>query len=288
MRIKDTNVINISKNQVNHMRLTPILFALVLVTMPGIAIAQSAAQITLLTDKQSYVTGDTITISGTISSLGASNSAVLQVFNTFNVLVQIGTINIAPDGTFHDTIKAEGQSWENDGSYEIKVLYVSTPVLATATANINFKATQAQSTTPSPTVVPSPSPAQPGTQNTTQTITSDTQTPIDEQIKQRIALANKLKQQLDQGTTTEIPSWVKDNARKWHDGTIDNAEFSKDIQYFISSGLIKVNGQVTPTGIFEYIPSWQKDVAQWWSQGVVSDYDYVNSIQYLLDKKIIK
>lgn len=275
------------------MRVTPILFALVLVTLPGIAIAQSATQITLLTNKQSYVTGDTITISGTISSLGASKSTVLQVFNPFNVLVQIGTINIASDGTFSKTIKAEGQSWENDGSYQIKVLYVSTPILATATANINFKATQVQS----PTVVQSPSTSQPSSQtppatqsgiNTTQTIAPDTQTPIEEQIKQRIALANKLKQQLDQGATTEIPFWVKDTARKWHDGAIDNTAFSKDIQYFISSGLIKVNGQVTPTSTFEHIPSWQKDVAQWWSQGIVSDYDYVNSIQYLLDKKIIK
>lgn len=275
------------------MRLTPILLALVLVATPGIALAQSAAQITLMTDKQSYVTGDTISISGTISSLGASNSAVLQVFNTFNVLVQIGTINIAPDGTFHTTIKAEGQSWENDGSYQIKVIYVSTPVLATATANVNFKATQAQSTPTSSQTVQQPSTSQPSSQTppATQTGINTTQTPdtsIDEQIKQRIALANKLKQQLEQNTTTQIPFWVKDNARKWHDGAIDNAAFSKDIQYFISSGLIKANGQVTPTSTFEHIPSWQKDVAQWWSQGVVSDYDYVNSIQYLLDKKIIK
>lgn len=264
------------------LRATPILLALVLVTMPGTALAQSATQITLLTDKQSYVTGDAITISGTISSLGASTSAVLQVFNPFNVLVQIGTINLAPDGTFSKTIKAEGQSWENDGSYQIKVIYVSTPVFATATANVNFKATQS---TPAPSQdITQPTPIPSGTQNTTQT----PDTSIEEQIKQRIALANKLKQQLEQSSTTQIPFWVKDTARKWHDGAIDNAAFGKDIQYFISSGLVKVNGQVTPTSTFEHIPSWQKDVAQWWSQGIVSDYDYVNSIQYLLDKKIIK
>src|SRR5690242_10199854 len=117
------------------------IFALVLVATPGLVFAQSP-QITLLTDKQSYVTGDTISISGTISSLGSSNSAVLQVFNPFNVLVQIGTINLAPDGTFSKTIKAAGESWASDGSYQIKVLYVSTPILATATANVNFKAVQ--------------------------------------------------------------------------------------------------------------------------------------------------
>ncbi|MHB8603164.1 MAG: hypothetical protein ACYC6W_11495 [Nitrosotalea sp.] len=263
-----------------------IFLAIILVAIPSIVFAQSAAQITILTNKQSYVTGDTISISGTISSLGASNSAVLQVYNTFNVLVQIGTINVASDGTFHDTIKAEGQSWGNDGLYQIKVLYVSTPILATATADINFKVNPSPPTTSPPTTQPT-SQTQTSTQNTTQTVPSDNQIPVEQQIQQRIALANKLKQQLDQSNQTQIPFWVKDNARKWHDGTITNAEFSKDIQYFIARGLVTTNKQIKPTGTFEHIPSWQKEVAGWWSQGIVSDYDYVNSIQFLLDEKII-
>lgn len=264
------------------------IFALVLISTPSIVFAQSP-QITLLTDKQSYVTGDTITISGTISSLGSSNSAVLQVFNPFNVLVQIGTINLAPDGTFSKTIKAAGESWANDGSYQIKVLYVSTPILATATASVNFKASQStisQTTQPSQPNIPSTSQPTTSAQNPTQA--PDDQTSIQEQIKQRIALANKLKQQIENTATIQIPSWVKDTAQKWHDGAVDNAGFSKDIQYMITSGLVKISGQVTPTTTFEYIPSWQKKVADWWSQGLISDYDYVNSIQYLLDKKVIK
>ena len=264
------------------------IFALVLVSTPSLVFAQSP-QITLLTDKQSYVTGDTITISGKISSLGSSNSAVLQVFNPFNVLAQIGTISLAPDGTFSKTIKAAGESWANDGSYQIKVIYVSTPILATATANVSFKAQSIQA--PSQTIPPSqpstqPLPASQPTQSPSPV--PDDQTSIQEQIKQRIALANKLKQQIENTATIQIPSWVKDTAQKWHDGTVDNVAFSKDIQYMITSGLVKASGQVTPSTTFEYIPSWQKKVADWWSQGLVSDYDYVNSIQYLLDKKVIK
>lgn len=277
------------------MRTIPIILAILLVVAPSVALAQSATQIVMLTDKQSYTAGDTISISGTISSLGASSTAVLQVYNPFNVLVQIGTINVAPDGTFSTKIKAQGQSWGNDGSYEIKVLYISTPILATATKNIDFKTTQTSSTQaqpPSPSSAPpssqpqTPPTTQASTQTTTQTINN--QTSVDEQIQQRIALANKLKQQLDQSTGTEIPFWVKDNARKWHDGTINNVEFSKDIQYLISSGLVNSNGQVKPTDSFEYIPSWVREVAGWWSQGLVSDNEYVNSIQFLLDQKIIK
>ena len=273
------------------MKTIPIILALVLITTPGLVFAQSP-QITLLTDKQSYVTGDTISISGKVSSLGASNSAVLQVFNPFNVLVQIGTINLAPDGTFSKTIKAEGGSWANDGSYQIKVLYVSTPILATVTANVNFKAVTQSTPTSSPGIQSTSQSTSPTVQPTVPPSTQNPQTPdqtsIQEQIQQRIALANKLKQQIEQTTTIQIPSWVKDTAQKWHDGAVDNAAFGKDIQYLISSGLVKVSGQITPNDTFEQIPSWQKKVADWCSQGLVSDYDYVNSIQYLLDKKIIK
>src|SRR5690348_13224798 len=242
------------------------IFALVLIITPSLVLAQSP-QITLLTDKQSYVTGDTITISGKISSLGSSNSAVLQVFNPFNVLAQIGTISLAPDGTFSKTIKAEGESWANDGSYQIKVLYVSTPILATTITNVNFKSYQS---TPSQTTQ-QPTTSQPSVQSSTQNPSQnpDDQTSIEEQIKQRIALANKLKQQIEQSTTTQIPFWVKDTAKKWHDGAIDAAGFSKDIQYLISSGLVRASGQITPTSTFEHIPSWQKEVARWWSQGIV-------------------
>lgn len=265
------------------------MLAILLITIPSVAFAQNPTQITILANKQSYITGDTISISGTISSLGTSKSAVLQVYDPFNVLVQIGTIDVSSDGTFHDTIKAEGKSWQNDGLYEIKVLYVSVPILATSVTNINFKATQTQLPPTAVTIPSSSQSTQPAnTQNTTQVITQSNQTPIEEQIQQRIDLANKLKQQLDQSVTAEIPFWVKDAARKWHDGTIDNMAFGKNIQYFIASGLVKTNESLKPTDSFEHIPSWQRQVAGWWSQGLVSDHDYVNSIQFLLDEKIIK
>jgi hypothetical protein len=207
-----------------------ILALLVLILVPSAVFAQSA-QITLLTDKQSYVTDDTISISGTIPSLDTSNSAVLQVYNPFKILIQIGTIPVASDGTFHYAIKTEGQSWQTSGSYQIKVIYISTPVLATATSNVDFKAQSQPQTQPSsqPTTPQSPQtqPQAPGTNTTV--VTADTQTPVEEQIKQRISLANKLKKHLDQSTPVEIPFWVKDAARKWHDGAIDNTGYSKDI-----------------------------------------------------------
>lgn len=240
---------------------------------------QGATQITLSLDKQSYVTGDTVIISGTITSLGASNSMVLQVYSPDNMLVQIGTVNISSDGKFSTSVKAEGPSWSNGGSYVVKMIYVSPPTNVVATANIDFKTTSVSSNSIS-------SQSSPAVQSSNQTQTDS----LEEQIQKRIALANKLKESLnnESSNSEKIPSWIKDDAKSWHDGTTDNAEFSKGIQYMISSGLVKVDWNVKPTDSFERIPLWVKHVAGWWSQDMLSDSEYANSIQYLLQHKIIE
>jgi hypothetical protein len=255
--------------------------------LSGSAFAQ-AAQITITTDKQSYATDDIITISGTLSSPGASNSGIIQVFSPSNTLVQIGTFTVSPDGKYSTTIKAEGSSWTSDGSYTIKVLYVSPPVTAVASQNILFKIAQ-QSTA---------QPPQQSSQTTQQGINQTTQdadqekSALEKKIQDRIALANKLKETLNQNasqpSSQDIPFWVKDSARRWHDGTIDNTGFGKSIQYMVSSGLVKTDVQISPTDSLDQIPSWVKKVAGWWSEGTIQDYDYINSIQYLLDDRIIK
>jgi len=38
----------------------------------------------------------------------------------------------------------------------------------------------------------------------------------------------------------QIPSWVKNNAGWWADGSIGDEDFVKAIQYLINSGIIKV------------------------------------------------
>lgn len=234
---------------------------------------QGATQITLSLNKQSYVSGDTVIISGTVTSPGASNSMILQVYSPDNILVQIGTVNIS-GGKFSTSVKAEGPSWNHDGSYVVKMIYVSPPINAVATANIDFKTTSTSNTISSQSST---------TQSSNQTQTES----LEEQIKKRIALANKLKEYLN-GANSKIPSWMKDDARNWHNGNMDNIGFSKGIQYMISNGLVQIDWTVKPTDSFEHIPSWVKHVAGWWSQDMLSDSEYVNSIQYLLQHKIIE
>ena len=237
-----------------------ILFSIALISLLSAqAFAQTSTQITISTDRQSYHANDTIAFSGKISPAPQARTAILQVFNTFNVLIQIGVINVSQDGSFTGTIKAQGAGWQNNGTYTIKALYVSPPINAVAATTVTFSTASENTVPPSSTAPSQPTSQAPPTQSTT---------PAPQ--------------------AAQIPFWAKDTARKWHDGAANNAEFGKVIQYMISSGLVKTGYQVTPQDAFDNAPSWVKDTAWWWSQGLVSDADFARTIQFLLNQGIIE
>ena len=252
----------------------------------GQAFAQNATQVTVSTDRQSYNTGDTITISGSISPAPQTSTAVLQVFNTFNVLMQIGIVNISSDGSFTTHIKADGANWQNDGTYTIKVLYSSPPINAVGTKAITFKAGAAQTgTQPAQQSAPQTTPQQPVPQQNTQQ-----QTVLQQNTQQQTVLQQNTQQQTVPAVQhgIQVPFWAKDTARKWHDGLAENAEFGKVIQFMMASGLVKADKQVTPQNTFDNTPSWVKDPAGWWAQGLISDTDFAELIQFLITSDIIK
>ena len=84
-----------------------------------------------------------------------------------------------------------------------------------------------------------------------------------------------------------IPPWVKNNAKWWSEGTIDDQNFVNGIKYLIEKGIIVVP-HTSSTGQSQQIPAWIKNSAGWWAQGVISDDDFVKGIQYLISNGIIK
>ena len=89
--------------------------------------------------------------------------------------------------------------------------------------------------------------------------------------------------------TIQIPSWVKNNARYWHDGGIDDSTFAQGIQYMIKQGIITIpptqSGQANP-GVA--IPTWVKNNAGYWASGGIDDNTFVKGIQYLITSGIIQ
>ena len=90
-------------------------------------------------------------------------------------------------------------------------------------------------------------------------------------------------------TPTEVPTWVKNNARWWADGSIDDKDFVVGMQHLAQKNIIhvdKVYNQKVDSN--QEIPEQIKNNAKWWADGLISDSDFVNGIQYLAQQGIIR
>ncbi len=90
-------------------------------------------------------------------------------------------------------------------------------------------------------------------------------------------------------TSQEIPSWIKNNAGWWADGSIDDNSFVGGIQFLIKEGIMKIppTSQGASGGSNE-IPSWIKNNAGWWADGSIDDNSFVGGIQYLIKEGIMR
>jgi len=86
-----------------------------------------------------------------------------------------------------------------------------------------------------------------------------------------------------------IPIWIKNNARWWAAGSIDDRDFVMGIQHLAQQGIIRVdktdNTQVDPN---QEIPEWIRTTAKWWGDGLITDSDFVKGIQFLAQQGIIQ
>ena len=98
------------------------------------AFSQIEPLLTVNTSENTYLEGDTIIISGKVSSIILDTPVVIQVF--YNVtLVEVAQLEVAQDGSFTHTIIPEGTLWNNQGEYVVRATYGTGN---TAEANFNF------------------------------------------------------------------------------------------------------------------------------------------------------
>ena len=84
-----------------------------------------------------------------------------------------------------------------------------------------------------------------------------------------------------------IPSWIRNNAKWWSDGSINDKDFVLGIQYLAQEKVIIV--EKTPSeSILEEIPQWVKINAKWWSEGLITDEDFIKGVEYLAQNGIIQ
>ena len=88
-------------------------------------------------------------------------------------------------------------------------------------------------------------------------------------------------------TGSLIPSWVKNVAGFWNDGSINDASFLEGISYLIQNNIIIVPTTESGSGGGE-VPDWVKNTAGWWANDEIDDDTFVNAITYLIQQGLIQ
>jgi len=97
------------------------LLALIVIFPIGTSYGETAI-ISVETDDNSYDEGDTILISGNISTLIGNTQVTMQIFKEGN-MIEIAQIQVAQDGNYSHTVLVEGKLWKNAGEYLVKATY---------------------------------------------------------------------------------------------------------------------------------------------------------------------
>jgi len=87
---------------------------------------------------------------------------------------------------------------------------------------------------------------------------------------------------------SKIPLWVKDNAKWYGNGQLDELDFILVIEYLIENGLIKIPYLPEETKQETKIPDWIRISAKWWAEDQISDDEFINAIQYLIKNGFMK
>jgi len=74
------------------------------------------------TSQNAYEEGDTVVVSGNVTSIIVGTPITLQIFHEGN-LVDIAQVEIAQDGNYAHTFMAQGPLWQKDGSYVVRAFY---------------------------------------------------------------------------------------------------------------------------------------------------------------------
>ena len=93
--------------------------------------------------------------------------------------------------------------------------------------------------------------------------------------------------QIETDSDEIIPQWIKNNARWWAEGNIDDETFVDGIEFLISKEIIDIPKHISSQSIKE-IPDWIKNNARWWAEGNIDDETFVDGIEFLVKIGIIK
>jgi len=263
------------------------------------------------TDKSIYYEGDTLYVSGNVSSDLDEPAVTIGILNpSKSTFVTLGFATANSDGNFSDTLLVGGPLWAVYGIYPIQVTSegsimeksIEYKKLSTTTSESNPEPSTKQTSNPEPSTKQTSNP-EPSTEPTTKSkpIPSfgdpekDPHHYIDRYNNEAI-----YKEWFDEnypdytikeavGIPESIPGWIKDNAKGWAEGQVDESDFVSGIEYMVKEKIIYIPDlslQASAT-VKETVPDWIKNNAKWWADEQIDEDDFLNSMKFLIQEGII-
>ena len=91
-------------------------------------------------------------------------------------------------------------------------------------------------------------------------------------------------------TSEQVPEWIKNNAKWWADGQLEDKTFTQGIEFLIKERIINISNlsQESSEITKERVPIWVKNNAKWWADDMITEDDFIKGIKYLVENKIIR
>ena len=103
------------------------LMAILLASVASVALISTAnaqtTSVTVTTDKTAYISGEKITISGTVTNVQEGQPVLIQVFSPKVALVRTDPVTVAADGSWTYTFPSGGKLMGDSGAYEVRATY---------------------------------------------------------------------------------------------------------------------------------------------------------------------
>jgi len=86
-----------------------------------------------------------------------------------------------------------------------------------------------------------------------------------------------------------IPDWVKNNAKWWALGLIDDESFVRAVSYLLQNKIVVIQDLPYPASWMDKnVPDWVKNNASWWADDLIQEDDFIKGIKFLVEKGVIQ
>jgi plastocyanin len=196
--------------------------------------AQPETNNPIFLEKQDYIFGDKISISGNVHKDFAGTKYTVLIYNQNNELVDISNGFFDFDASYLQIVETKENGWNTDGGYQVKLVYA----VPSKVAETSFKFSTEFISNGSTLIVPGWIKNVGGYWCNGSIDDSEFVNAVQYLIKKDIIELKNEK--LNELSSNEVPVWVKNNACWWSDDKIPDIDFIFGIEYLVNIGTIRV------------------------------------------------